>query len=69
MARASYVYLIGPDHDGSEYAYTVKHEALRFAGRHYTALKQSGAKVRRLPDGGPIAGRRYAEWSLDEFLA
>jgi hypothetical protein len=69
MARASYVYIVGPDHDGGEYAYTVKHEALRFAGRHYTALKQAGAKVRRLPDGGPVTGRTAASFSLDEFLA
>jgi hypothetical protein len=69
MARASYVYIVGPDHDGGEYAYTVKHEAQSFAGRHYAALKQAGARVRRLPDGGPITGRRGADWSLDEFLA
>lgn len=68
MARASYVYIIGPDHDGGEYAYTVKHEGQNFVRRHLTALKQAGAKVRRLPDGGPVTGRRAAFMTIDEFL-
>lgn len=69
MARASYVYLVGPDHDGNDYAYTVKHEALRFVGRHYEGLRQACAQVRRLPDGGPVTGRTGKVWTLDEFLA
>lgn len=69
MARASYVYIVGPDHDRGEYAYTVKHEAKSFVRRHYAALLQAGANVRRLPDGGPVTGRTGALWTLDEFLA
>jgi hypothetical protein len=70
MARASYIYLVGPDVDGGLYAFTVKHEAQSFVARHRDGEWAKTGTIRRFPDWGAYgaSGRTPKTWSVPEFL-